>query len=168
MLRQALYMVWLLTIFGCIPDGFEADSRAQIEVEPAQGGGGKIDPATIPIQVQVTVDERRRSPAILDAACGCGCERQNCDCGEGDPFVAEPPNVAERSREGVPVLIDGTGRMTWQAGGVLWWLEPGQRLAEGQTDGTGRWMYKNGRMFDTSRQRVESVDTKQADCLDGY
>ena len=172
MLRTSLHAAWLLTLCGCLPDEFEASPEADvaIDVQRATGGGGDVETATIPIRVEVTVDERR-GPSILTDNCRCGCDKQACVCGDGvkcDPFAAMPPKVAESTPEGVPVHVDGAGRSTWTVDGLQWWFDPGVRLNEGQTDGTGRWKYKNGRMIDTSGQRVQRVDTSQAECLDGF
>jgi len=56
-----------------------------------------------------------------------------------------------------PVTVDAYDRLAWQVGEAVWTLDAGYRMANGQKDGTGRWLYKDGRMFDLSAKRVSQV-----------
>lgn len=60
-----------------------------------------------------------------------------------------------------PVTVDAYDRLAWRADGVVWTLDAGYRMANGQKDGTGRWLFQNWRMIDTSSRPVEAVDTKR-------
>lgn len=60
-----------------------------------------------------------------------------------------------------PVTVDAYDRLAWRADGVVWTLDAGYRMANGQKDGTGRWLFKSWRMIDTSSRPVEAVNAKQ-------
>lgn len=162
MLKTLLLIAFALMASGCLPDGFESSSpSAGVDVTPAKGGGGNIEPAEIPINVKVTV-ERRGDRIIFNERdefaddCDCGCGESGCNCSES--LKSSTPPVRE-SGSACQTWISG-GNLYWMADGVQWYLETGGTLSEGQTVQGGRFVMRNGQVVDTSGGRVESVDTK--------
>lgn len=158
-------------LVGCVPDDFSIDKDAEIgvDVTPAKGGGGKVEPAEIPINVTVTVErqERKSPPIIINErdefadTCDCGCDLTGCNCSES------PKSSPEKPERQAPKQTSGTacqtwtqgGNLYWMADGVQWYLDTGGTLAEGQAVQGGRFVMRNGQIVDTSGGNVQRVDT---------
>ena len=97
----AALLLFALLLSGCIPDSGRTDpSRAQVDVEPASGGGGDIAPAKIPVQVEVSVGETRTTCT----ECGCklwGSSKQSTS----DRRQTSPPSPPV----GYAVTVDSAG-----------------------------------------------------------
>jgi hypothetical protein len=165
MLKMLILIVPLLAV-GCIPEDFQSTvPSAGVDVTPAKGGGGTIEPAEIPINVRVTV-ERQQSPVIINErdefaeTCDCGCGESGCSCKES--LYSSTPDVPEKrfgnNGSACRTWTQG-GNLYWMADGVQWYLETGGTLGEGQAVQGGRFVMINGQIIDTSRGRVESRDT---------
>lgn len=158
-------------LVGCVPDDFSIDKDAEIgvDVTPAKGGGGKVEPAEIPINVTVTVErqERKSPPIIINErdefadTCECGCGLTGCNCSES------PKSSPQKPERQAPKQTSGTacqtwtqgGNLYWMADGVQWYLDTGGTLAEGQAVQGGRFVMRNGQIVDTSGGNVQRVDT---------
>lgn len=166
---QAL-LAALCGLAGCDPSVLPdlAPPSAGVDVLPAQGGGGQIEPAEIPINVTVTVERRETQgpPIIINERdefaddCDCGCGKSGCNCSE--TLTSSPPKSTERQ---LPKQTSGTacqtwtqgGNLYWMADGVQWYLETGGTLAEGQAVQGGRFVMRSGQIVDTQGGSVQGI-----------
>lgn len=170
---QAL-LAALCGLAGCDPSVLPdlAPPSAGVDVLPAQGGGGQIEPAEIPINVTVTVERREQqgSPIIINERdefaddCDCGCGKSGCNCKE--TLYNSTPQVkktGESFNSGVTcqTWIDG-GNLYWIADGTQWYLETGGTLSEGQVVQGGRFVMRGGQIVDTQGEGGRVQGTQQA------
>lgn len=163
---QAL-LVALCGLAGCDPSlRPETPPSAGVDVTPAKGGGGVVEPAEIPINVRVTV-ERQRSPIIINDRdefadnCECGCGESGCNCSEIPKGSTPVKKTGDSFNRGAACETwHSGGNLYWLADGEQWYLETGGTLGEGQVVQGGRFVMRNGQIIDTSGGRVESGDTK--------
>jgi hypothetical protein len=165
-----------LSAVGCEPGQIDlTPPSAGVDVTPASGGGGKVEPAEIPINVTVTVERRQADgpPIIIndrdefaDDLCECGCDKSHCDWSKS--FDPQPQATAPRQAS-YPVTYDRNGWQRWTVNGTNFWMDEGN-LAEGETDGTGRWQLQAGRMIDlhaTPRQTTNTAPRYGIECVNG-
>lgn len=159
---KTLLCVLLLLATGCVPDIDDGAGSIGVDVLPAQGGGGKLSPATIPIVVRVEVEQRRQSPIIIndrdefaDDTCDCGCDMTDCNCQATldssetqKSFTPDRMLPNQTSGTSCQTWVDG-GNLYWIADGVQWYLETGGTLAEGQAVQGGRFVMRGGKIVDT-------------------
>lgn len=188
MIEKTLLMLaaCLTCVCGCAnPDldgfNFPKPPSAKVQVDPAQGGGGDITPATIPIVVRVQVEQQQAPQQVV---CDCGCKLPNCECPERPQQKANLTTVPELPQSPVSGGVSNTepagpfvqtipepepgGLETWHVSGTLhwrdsagteWYLTQGGTLSEGghSIAGNGRrFEMKNGRMTEPGVSSVRS------------
>ena len=139
----------LAALVGCDPSQILPPTQsAELQVKPASGGGGTIEPATIPIQVSVSVREKRiEEPATNDTSNNDRC--QNCGCQVAK--VDEPRKTATDVKQATGSQVNRlqSGYIQWtDSTGVQWNYPPGTALIEGQVSACGQWKYQGGQMVD--------------------
>lgn len=162
----------LCGLAGCDPSVLPdiTPPSAGVDVTPAKGGGGTIEPAEIPINVTVTVERRQKDgpPIIINERdefaddCDCGCGKTACSCSEA-LNKSTPPKGGTDINVGTKATACQTwtqnGNLYWIADGVQWYLETGGTLSEGQAVQGGRFVMKHGQIVDTSGRNAEGVNT---------
>lgn len=155
-----LFAFILIWVVGCDPSQFvPKQSAAEVLVNPASGGGGNIEPATIPIRVSVEVTETRTSDPFTDDATRC----TNCGCQLSDVAIPkqsiDSSKVQQKARPlGSAVTRLQSGYVQWiDSAGVYWNYPPGTSLIEGQVSACGQWRYQNGRMVDLRGSGLQST-----------
>lgn len=164
----------LCGLVGCDPNSLPdlTPPSAGVDVTPAKGGGGTIEPAEIPINVTVTVERRQKDgpPIIINErdefaedACVCGCGEAGCGCTDSLNQRTDRVKKTEKSFNSGAACQTWTqgGNLYWLADGVQWYLETGGTLGEGQAVQGGRFVMRHGQIIDTSGGRVQSVDTSK-------
>lgn len=166
----------LCFLVGCDPSQLVPQS-AGLQVEPATGGGGNIEPAEIPIRVTVQV-QQSQSPDIgqgqdhkLCVNCGCR-DPFGDDAGSEVPQKPSPPRLPDPPQLGSQVNRLQSGYIQWtDSAGVQWNYPPGTTLIEGQVSACGQWQYRDGRMVDLRSAGVQSSRSSsgvryQRECTD--
>ena len=148
-MKFLIMFTFLPVLVGCDPSQILPPTQsAELQVNPASGGGGTIEPATIPIEVSVSVREKRiDEPAANDTSIRDRC--RNCGCQVAELY--EPRKTASdvTRPSGSQVQRLQSGYIQWtDSSGVQWSYPPGTTLIEGQVSACGQWKYQGGRMVD--------------------